>query len=149
MGSDGERKGPRAESVLVRGGYLCLGFLCVGLGALGWVLPVMPGTVFFIIALWSFKRSSPKLEHWLLNHRVVGPTLQDWDRYKGIRPRTKAIAIVFIWAAIGLSIYVAGKWYVTAILLTVAAALTAYLWTRPNVPERDPQVQARAPRKIA
>ena len=84
----------------LRIGYLLLGILCVGLGFIGFVLPVMPGTVFFIIALWSFKRSSPRLENWLLTRSPVASTLQDWDRDRSMKRSTKLLAIGMIWIAI-------------------------------------------------
>ena len=50
------------------GCYQLLGLLMVGLGIIGIALPVMPTTIFFILALACFTRSSPKLSAWLLNH---------------------------------------------------------------------------------
>ena len=72
---------------------MILGFVCVGLGYVGVILPGVPSTIFFICALWAFKRSSPRFESWLLSHRVFGPTLQDWDEYRAIKLRTKIVAI--------------------------------------------------------
>ena len=84
----------------LRFGYVAFGLLCVGLGFVGAVLPLMPSTVFFIVALWAFKRSSPKLETWLLER---SPVLRDWDRDRSMATRTKVVAIAMIWAAIGFS----------------------------------------------
>ena len=64
----------------------------------------MPGTVFFIVALWAFKRSSPRLETWLLERSPVANTIQDWERDRSIALRTKFIAVGMIWVAIGISI---------------------------------------------
>lgn len=49
-------------------GYQLLGLALVGLGIIGILLPVMPTTIFFILALACFTRSSPKLATWLLEH---------------------------------------------------------------------------------
>lgn len=64
----------------------------------------MPSTVFFIVALWAFKRSSPTLEAWLLERSPVASTLRDWDRDRSIAPRTKVVAIAMVWLAIGASV---------------------------------------------
>lgn len=107
--------------------YAALGVGCVALGVVGAVLPIMPSTVFFIVALWAFKRSSSKLETWLLTNSLIGPTLQDWDRDRSMRRSTKVLAIVTIWVAIGGSILLVHKLWVQVMLACLALALTVYL----------------------
>lgn len=114
----------------VRYAYAGFGLACVGVGTVGMIVPGLPTTVFFILALWAFKRSNHRLETWLLDHRVVGPSLRDWEEHKVIRPRTKAIAITMIWVTITLSVFVASKLAVQVMLVAIAVALTAYLLTR-------------------
>jgi uncharacterized membrane protein YbaN (DUF454 family) len=62
----------------VRAGWLMLGFLCMGLGFVGAVVPLMPTTIFMILAAGCFARSSPRLEAWLLAHPRFGPSLRAW-----------------------------------------------------------------------
>src|SRR3546814_5197123 len=57
-------------------GWLMLGFIWVGIGAVGAFVPLLPTTIFIILALGCFARSSPRLEHWLLNHERFGPALR-------------------------------------------------------------------------
>jgi uncharacterized protein len=122
---------PRVEvSKGVRPLYLVAGLLCVGLGYVGVVVPGMPSTVFFLVALWAFKRSSPRFESWLLNHPVFGPTLRDWEETRSIRMGTKILAIAVIWVSIGVSIFLVHKPVVRGILLVTAVLLTAFLATR-------------------
>ena len=59
--------------------YALLGTLCVGLGAIGTVVPGMPTTVFLIVAAWLYARSCPGLHRRLIEHRVFGPTC-GWRR---------------------------------------------------------------------
>ena len=39
---------------------LALGFTCTALGIAGVLLPGLPGTVFLLIAVWAFSRSSQR-----------------------------------------------------------------------------------------
>ncbi|GGA89774.1 hypothetical protein GCM10011491_17070 [Brucella endophytica] len=91
---EGEKPGrgtsPRASGAL-RWAYFALGVVMLALGIIGAFLPVMPTTVFIILAAWFFGRSSPRLERWLLGHPTFGPALRGW-RDKGAIPRRAKIA---------------------------------------------------------
>ncbi len=63
--------------------YFGLGWVMVALGVIGLVMPLMPGTVFLIIAAACFARSSPRLEAWLLDHPKFGKSLRDWRAAEG------------------------------------------------------------------
>lgn len=114
----------------VRVAYKALGFAFVGLGLLGAILPVMPSTVFMLLALWSFSKSSPRLESWLLNHPRFGRTLRDWRERRSIKMSTKILAVSLIWVSILASIAFTSKPVVQILLLVTAVALTIFLLTR-------------------
>jgi uncharacterized membrane protein YbaN (DUF454 family) len=76
---------------LARWVWLVLGLICVALGFIGAVVPLMPTTVFLIMAAACFAKSSPKLEAWLLDHPRFGPTLRAWRRDRAIPPAAKLI----------------------------------------------------------
>lgn len=114
--------------------YLLLGLTCVGIGSINFFIPGMPSTVFYLVALWAFKRSNPKLEHWILWKSPVGPALRDWEEDRSITLRVKVVAILFIWLGIGASIAILiarhrSPW-VSVLLFTIALTLTWFLATR-------------------
>lgn len=74
------------------------GISFVGLGFVGIVLPVMPTTIFFILALACFTRSNPKLANWLLTHKKYGPVLQQWHNHRVIPTKGK------LYAGLGMSL---------------------------------------------
>lgn len=115
-----------------------LGFFFTGLGIIGYILPAMPGTVFVIVALWCFKKGSPRFELWLLNHRWFGHTLRVWEREKAMTLKTKRIALSCIWIAVTTScvwFYQTGPfWGTVAFLVGLAAVGTWYIATRRTAP---------------
>lgn len=111
-------------------GFLALGLLCVGLGFVGIAVPGMPSTVFFILALWAFERSSPHLERWLLSNRYVGPTLRNWREHRAMTVKAKAWATVLLWVCIGISLALVHSLFVAILLVLVAGALTWFFLTR-------------------
>ena len=73
--------------------YRILGFVAVGLGAIGAVLPIMPTVPFLLLAVYFFARSSPELEEKILDHPHWGPQVRDWRERKAISRTSKTIAI--------------------------------------------------------
>ncbi|MDO9557986.1 MAG: YbaN family protein [Coriobacteriia bacterium] len=75
------------------------GWLCVGLGFVGVFLPVMPTTIFLIIAAWCFARSSERFHAWLIAHPLLGPYIRDYLSGKGMPLRAKIVALSLMWIA--------------------------------------------------
>ncbi|AYJ86265.1 DUF454 domain-containing protein [Sphingomonas paeninsulae] len=114
-------------------GWLALGLLCVLLGIIGAILPLMPTTIFLILAAGCFARSSPRLEAWLLNHARFGPTLRAWRADGAISRRGKIAACSGI--TIGFVLFMVGAHPRLWLALTVAAFMLAcafYVVSRPT-----------------
>jgi uncharacterized membrane protein YbaN (DUF454 family) len=122
---------------LARAAYASAGVVLVGIGLVGVFVPGLPTTVFLIVALFCFKKGSSRLENWLLNHRRFGPTLQDWERHRAIKPRTKLVATGTMWVFIAVSALLIPKLWVTALVVAHGVAGTWYIASRPaNAPAR-------------
>ncbi|MDX2065764.1 MAG: YbaN family protein [Fimbriimonadaceae bacterium] len=124
---------------LARPVYLVLGLLMLGLGYVGLILPVMPGTIFFILALHCFRRSNAQLEGWLLSRPVIGPVLQDWDRHGAIKRPTKWLIIVVLWLSMIGSVYRAIQVLppfeaagCIGFVLACGLGVSWYVWSRPD-----------------
>jgi len=76
--------------------YLTLGWLFFITGVIGAFLPVLPTTIFMILALWAFSKSSEKFHQWLYTHKVFGPPLQQWQQHKLIPVKAKIFAVTMI-----------------------------------------------------
>jgi uncharacterized membrane protein YbaN (DUF454 family) len=90
---------------VARWGWLVTGWICVALGMIGAVLPLMPTTIFLILAAGCFARGSPRAEAWLLDHPRFGPVLRAWRRDGAIGSRGKAMACIGM--AIGFAVFIA------------------------------------------
>ncbi len=112
--------------------WLGLGLLCTGLGFIGAFLPVMPTTVFLLLAAYFFARSSPKFYNWIMNHKVFGPFIRDWRAGLGIPLRAKILAVSMIVLTIGYSITVVPVLWVKILLLMIGLTLCTYLISRPT-----------------
>lgn len=129
---------PAPVKTLLRPLLFGLGWTCVGLGALGLFLPLLPTTPFLLLAAWCFDRSSPRLHGWLLRQPVLGPLLADWRAHGVIRPRAKWLSSVLLlgFAAVPVVRGSAPEWALLAMGLVVVSVL-AFLWTRPSRPRSE------------
>lgn len=87
----------------VRWALASAGILCVGLAALGVVVPGLPTTVFLIIAAWCFARSCTWLEQKLIRNRFFAPFLPFLVPGVKMPLKAKVISLSMMWAAIAIS----------------------------------------------
>lgn len=104
-------------------GFIALGCLFLFLGFIGALLPVMPTTIFLILAAWCFGRSSPRLEAWMLDHPRFGPVLRDWREHGAMPRRAKWLACTGM--AIGYAVFWLGAQPASWLAATVAVAMLA------------------------
>ena len=85
MSAELENPAPvKSSRALSTRGWNLAGSFFVMLGAIGAALPVMPTTIFLILALACFMRGSPERARRLLAHPRFGPTLRAWQRERAI-----------------------------------------------------------------
>ena len=80
----------------MRAFYIILGCIAVVLGTIGIFVPGLPTTPFVLLASWSFFRSSPRLQAWLLQS-FLGKYIREY-RDKGGLPLRKRIYIILLMA---------------------------------------------------
>lgn len=118
---------------------LIFGWLCVGLGCLGAVLPVLPTTPFLLLALWAFSRSSERFHGWLIHHRWLGRYVTAWERHRVIPLRAKIIAITSMTASmVWVALFSTAPWYAVVAMAAVVAYGAWYILTKPSRPAQQP-----------
>jgi uncharacterized membrane protein YbaN (DUF454 family) len=108
--------------------WMVVGIFFSGLGIAGIILPMMPGLVFFILASYCFAKGSPKLLRKLLSHPHIGPQIMDWKRGKGMRMRTKLLAIALVTLSLSFSaVFMVKPLYVKWIIFISIIAIDGYI----------------------
>ena len=125
--SDAPDKDDQPEFVQGKWWMLWLGHFFVGVGFVGIVVPIMPGTVFFIIAAYFYARSSRKFYNWLMDHKFIGPHIKNYQAGK-ITQKGKLISIGSMTFAILVSIFlIRPPMWVNAILIVTNVAVAIYI----------------------
>ncbi|EKV28634.1 hypothetical protein C882_0846 [Caenispirillum salinarum AK4] len=126
--------GPRPVTGPLRWLLLVLGCTCVGLGAAGAVLPVLPTTPFLLVAAWAFARSSRRLRAWLYGHPRFGPTLVAWHEHRAVPRRAKVAAVSLMALSLAYVAWAAADPIVPVAVGLTMACVAAFLLTRPDAP---------------
>jgi len=106
------------------------GVVCVILGAIGVVTPVLPTTPFLLLATFLFSRSSPKMNKFLLENKVFGKYLSNYFNNKPIPIKEKIISISFLWLGLGLTFYFANlPLWVIILLIFIGIAVSIHIAT--------------------
>lgn len=81
-----------------------LGVISLILGTLGIFLPLLPTTPFLLLSAYCFSKSSKKFHKALLENKIFGQYIRDYQEKKGISLKNKIIAITTLIITIGFSL---------------------------------------------
>ena len=84
---------------------LILGFLCLGLGCVGIVLPVLPTVPFFLATVFFFANSSKKLHDWFVSTRMYKKHLESYVQKKGMLMQTKLSILTTVTILMGIGFF--------------------------------------------
>jgi uncharacterized membrane protein YbaN (DUF454 family) len=97
--NESKKKGRKFTRAL----WFIAGMICLFLGVIGIVLPILPTTPFLLAAAACFCKSSSRMYNWLLNNRSFGEYIKNYREGRGLPLRTKISALTVLWLTIGFS----------------------------------------------
>lgn len=83
--------------------FRTLGFTSLILGIIGIALPILPTTPFLLLSSFLFLKSSERLYNWLLNNKILGQYIKDFQIEKSIPLKVKISSISLLWITISTS----------------------------------------------
>lgn len=122
----------------VRGAVLYVGgLLALGTAYVGVVVPGLPTVPWLMLASFCFARTSPRLQRWLWYSPLFGPLLRDFYLHRGMRPRSKWVAVPMVVTACTTSITLFGlpDWLRVLIGVCGAVGVGVILFAVPTVRE--------------
>jgi uncharacterized membrane protein YbaN (DUF454 family) len=106
------------------------GTLCVALGVVGIFLPLMPTTVFLLLAAACYARSSERFHAWLVGHRWLGAYIR---QSQGMTRRQKAVTLGLLWASLGATmIFSVTAWWLHLLLAAIGVGVTLHVAKLPG-----------------
>lgn len=102
--------------------FIVAGCICLALGTVGVVLPVLPTTPFYLVTAYCFARSSERLNNWFKSTKLYKNHLESFVEKKGMTASTKACILTTVTILMGVGFFVMsrkGIWIPCVILAVV------------------------------
>ena len=107
------------------------GVFCVGLAILGAILPILPTTVFLIMATACFAKSSPRMQHKLLTNKMFGPLIHEWQQHRSMPRKAKRIALLTLMLSVVWSAYLLQDIMLTLLVILLVTGPFIFLYRLP------------------
>ena len=115
--------------------WISFGILSLILGFIGIFLPLLPTTPFALLAAFCFSKGSDELHEWLLDTKLFGPLIRDWESHGVIRLRVKKISTAMIALLFGYTlIFVKVFLWIKLVVCLSGVLVLCFIWTRPSTP---------------
>lgn len=109
-----------------------LGLVLLALGAVGIFVPLLPTTIFWILAAICFGRSDPRLQAWIFGHHRFGPGVEAFVQRGIMGRKAKLAAVGGILTSFALTWWLLPDSQTRMVLGGVLACVTLYIATRPE-----------------
>lgn len=120
------------KSRTIRAIYIVTGFACFGLGVIGIWTPLLPTTVFMLLAAYFWSKSSERWHTWLMNTRY-GPFIEDYRAGRGIPRKVKIWAVAMIALTFTITtVFFIENWVIRSLLIALAVSIATFILTRPT-----------------
>ena len=117
---------------------IAVGTVFVLIGIVGIFVPLLPTTVFFIVAAYFYARSSERLYRFVLNFPKFGRYVRMWEEYRAVPYKVKVLASVMTVVStslVALASFNSGNLLRGGIFLLVGAALLVLIVRLKTLPE--------------
>lgn len=101
--------------------FIILGTICLALGCVGIVLPILPTVPFFLATVFFFANSSQKLHDWFVGTKMYQKHLDSYVKKKGMLLKTKLTIVgsVTVMMSIGFILMFRKGIYIPCIILAI------------------------------
>lgn len=86
--------------------YIIVGFIALGLGVLGLVLPVLPTTPLLLLASYCFVKGSERFEHWFKGTTLYKRHLETFVKERAMSLKQKLTILLFADVMIAIPFFI-------------------------------------------
>lgn len=101
--------------------WIVLGFLSLGIGAVGAVLPFLPTFPFLLLTLFCFAKSSRRLHTWFMGTKLYKNNLESYVQSRSMTAKTKVRIMITVTVIMDFGFAMMGR-------VLAARAVLAVVW---------------------
>lgn len=101
--------------------FISVGCICLALGTVGIILPILPTVPFFMATAFCFAKSSERLHRWFVSSNMYKKHLQSFVEKRGMLMKTKLTILTTVTLLMGFG-------FVTMSRVPVARVILAVVW---------------------
>ncbi len=76
--------------------YITLGFIALGLGLIGVILPIIPTTPFLLLTSFCFAKGSDRFHNWFTNTNIYKKHLESFVKERAMTLKQKVVLLSFV-----------------------------------------------------
>lgn len=109
-----------------------LGFISLGMAYVGFVTPGIPYSIFVVFATYCFAKSSPRMHAWIMNHKIFGKFINNWNQRRVFPLKLKFFMIASM--TLSLLLMFVGNVSILGIVYTgmFMACVAVWAWRFPS-----------------
>lgn len=98
---------------------IIIGFISIGLGAVGYFVPLLPSFPFILLSAYCFGKSSVRLQNWFFETRFYKNGLRSYINGEGITRKAKFKIIIMLTVMMGIAFYNMGDMQLAKYIMAV------------------------------
>ncbi len=114
------------KSKILRVILIIIGFISLGLGAVGVILPILPTAPFLLLTSFCFVRSSEKFNRWFLNSKLYKKYLENFAKHKVMTLKGELILLILVSAMLTTTMVLINNKVMTIVFVCLIALKYLY-----------------------
>jgi uncharacterized membrane protein YbaN (DUF454 family) len=112
-------KGESNMSKIVKFLYIIIGFIALGFGVLGLILPVLPTTPLLLLASFCFVKGSERFERWFKGTKLYKRHLETFVKERAMTLKQKLTILLFADMMIAIPFFILESIWIRVMLLLI------------------------------
>ncbi|TVL68911.1 YbaN family protein [Brachyspira hyodysenteriae] len=110
--------------------FICLGFLFVGIGAVGIVVPILPTTPFLLLASFFFAKGSKRFHDWFMSTKIYKKHLESFVKSRAMTLKSKLTILLPVSAMLIVTFIFVNNLHARIVLVILFITKYLYFFTQ-------------------